>query len=125
LVFLRYWLPAPARAAEEALSVDVFFTTTEWQHEAVGRRVRVSVQKGWPDYWIPSAEDVLLFKLAAFRAKDMVDLEGIMERNYEALDWNYVRRWAGELGFAADLDDLVSQYQGEKGIEGGFPWQES
>lgn len=121
----RYWLPAPKGSEEQALSVDVFFTSTEWQHEAMGRRVRASVRKGWPDWWIPSAEDLLLYKLAAFRAKDMVDLEGIMDRNYGAMDWGYVHRWAGELGFAADLDDLVLQYQVEKGIKGPFPWEEA
>lgn len=119
----KYWLPGPSKQPEDGIGVDVFFTSTEWQHEAIGRKVTAAVAKGWPDYWIASKEDLLLYKLAALRAKDVIDLEGLMERQYANFDWNYIAFWAKELGILVHVEDLISQYQVAKGLEEKSPWE--
>lgn len=121
----KYWLPGTTSAPEDGIGVDVFFTETEWQTEAIGRRVRAVVRRGWPEYWIASKEDLLLYKIAAMRAKDVIDLEGLMERQYAAFDWRYIAFWAGSLGVLDQVEDLVSQYQTEKGIEQRKPWEDA
>lgn len=125
LVVSQYWLDGAARDPEDGIGVDIFFTTTEWQHEAMGRRVRGSVAKGWPDFWITSKEDLVLYKIMAMRAKDIIDLEGLFERQYDAFDWRYLSFWARELSILAALEDLVSQYQAAKGMTPGIPWEDA
>jgi hypothetical protein len=119
----KYWLPGPSKQPEDGIGVDVFYTSTEWQHEAMGRKVTATVAKGWPDYWIASKEDLLLYKLLALRAKDVIDLEGLMERQYSNFDWHYIAFWAKELGVLAHVEDLISQYQVAKGLEEIWPWE--
>jgi hypothetical protein len=119
----KYWLPGPSKQPEDGIGVDVFFTSTEWQHEAMGRKIIATIAKGWSDYWIASKEDVLLYKLLALRAKDIIDLEGLMERQYAHFDWSYIAFWAGELGVLAHAEDLISQYQVAKGLERKLPWE--
>jgi hypothetical protein len=119
----KYWLAGPSKQPEDGIGVDIFFTSTEWQHEAMGRKVAATVAKGWPDFWIASKEDLLLYKLAALRAKDVIDLEGLMERQYASFDWRYISFWAGELGILTHVEDLISQYQVSKGLEEKLPWE--
>ena len=122
LEYSKYWFPGPSGEPNDGIGVDVFYTTTEWQHEAMGRRVAARLQSEWAPYYIASKEDLLIYKVAAFRLKDVGDLEGIMERQYDKLDWNYIQRWARELGILTDVEDLVEQYQIAKGLPRKPPW---
>jgi hypothetical protein len=42
---------------------------------------------------VATAEDVLLFKLAAWRAKDIPDALAVFARNRDRLDTDYLRKW--------------------------------
>lgn len=122
LHFSKYWLPGPSKHPEDGIGVDVFFVSTEWQEEAMSRKVRGVVKKGWPEFWIASKEDLLLYKIGAMRSKDIIDLEGLMERQYDHFNWNYIHYWAQSLGLLTHVEDLVSQYQVAKGLEQHVPW---
>lgn len=50
-------------------------------HELFGRRLR-----------FPSAEDLILFKVLAGRAKDILDAQGVARRHHERLDLTYLER---------------------------------
>jgi hypothetical protein len=39
-----------------------------------------------------SAEDLVIFKLFAFRPRDVLDVEGVATRQRAALDWEYIAR---------------------------------
>ena len=58
------------------LGIDVFFVTGydvgRFLREALGRKVAVTFFGS--TYWATSAEDLVLFKILAFRSKDLVDL---------------------------------------------------
>jgi hypothetical protein len=85
--------------------VDVFLTTTEWDRTALSRRVKVHF--GNRDYWIASAEDLLLYKLSAWRKRDVEDAASIVERTGDTMDWAYVREWAGRMRVANVLKQLL------------------
>ena len=53
-----------------------------------------------------SAEDLVILKLFAFRARDLADAETVAIRHSAALDWDYIR---------ANLDSLA-EVKGEPGI---------
>lgn len=41
------------------------------------------------DYWALSAEDLIVMKLLANRAKDVDDVAGVLEKMFGELDWLY------------------------------------
>ena len=122
LLVSKYWLPTPGLSEEDGIGVDLFFTNMEWQEEAMARRVMARAEGQKQAFWIASREDLLLYKLLAYRAKDIIDLEGLMERQYVNMDWHYAARWAESLGLLPALQDIVFQYQAEHGIPEALPW---
>jgi hypothetical protein len=58
-----------------------------------------------------SAEDLIVHKLLAGRPQDLLDVEGIVARQGEALDTAYVRHWLGELSRVADDPELSTRFE--------------
>ena len=61
--------------------------------------------------WIPTAEDVIVMKLrwagAASRGKDRDDVRDVIAvQGDDALDWDYIHRWAAEHGTRELLDEI-------------------
>lgn len=84
----------PARHAATGIRVDFIFSTTAYEAEAVARAQRVSV--GGTPVPFATAEDLVVHKLFAGRARDIEDVEGIVHRQGAALDWAYLERWVAE-----------------------------
>jgi len=78
--------------------------------EMLRRRARVTLF-GEPA-WISTAEDVILHKLVwnciSPSDRQLADAAGIVAVQADALDKNYLRRWAHELKVAGDLERLLS-----------------
>ncbi|HLG42954.1 MAG TPA: DUF6036 family nucleotidyltransferase [Planctomycetota bacterium] len=74
----------------KAVRIDVYVPDIPLYDDAKRRRVRVNVQGR--AMWVWSAEDILLFKMLYFRAKDKIDIEQLMAVSGRALDLPYVRR---------------------------------
>lgn len=91
-------------------NVDVFLTTTEWDVNALARRTMVRF--GNRRYWISTAEDLLLYKLMAWRKRDVEDAASIVERGGDALDWTYILKWASKLHVKQPLDQLLRDIAG-------------
>lgn len=49
------------------------------------------------EIWVAGPEDLLLYKLVAYRFKDLGDAEAIVSRQRGLLDLDYLRRWALEI----------------------------
>jgi len=58
-----------------------------------------------------SAEDLIVLKAFADRAKDWMDIEGIIVRQSIRLDWDYVRRQFAPLAELKDAPDLVEKLE--------------
>jgi hypothetical protein len=91
--------------------VDVFFSTTEWDKTALARRVKAHFGKR--DYWIATAEDLLLYKLMAWRKRDVEDAASIVERSSESMDWDYIREWSGRMHVDVVLAQLLKDMKRE------------
>lgn len=89
-----------------AIDIDVFLAETPFQAELLKRRVRHSGE-GWGG-WFVTAEDLILLKLLANRPKDRVDIGDILFIQGDP-DIEYLRRWAGELGVADQLDEALRE----------------
>ena len=58
-----------------------------------------------------SAEDLLVLKAFADRPKDWLDIEGILIRQSESLDWSYVRAQLAPLAELKDAPELVDKLE--------------
>ncbi|MBI3098804.1 MAG: hypothetical protein HYY93_11280 [Planctomycetes bacterium] len=57
---------------------------------------------------VASAEDLILYKLCAFRRKDLAHIEDIIKRQGRRLDLSYLRRWADEISRATGKFEVPS-----------------
>lgn len=55
-----------------------------------------------------SPEDLLLYKLVAYRNKDRAAIERLLAIQ-SALDWEHVRRWAARLGVTSRLEEALRE----------------
>jgi hypothetical protein len=121
LVLSKYWAPYPGGG----LGVDVFYATGydtgRFLKEALGRKTRVKFQG--KSYFATTAEDLVVFKVHAYRARDLDDVATVLERRFAELDWKYIYRWAKELKFATLLEDVVGQFMEVEGLIGAAPWK--
>ena len=74
---------------------DVALGRTPFDRSALSRRQRVKLFGS--EVWIVSAEDLILYKLVAYRYKDLGDAEAVLVRQRGRLDLDYLRRWATEI----------------------------
>jgi hypothetical protein len=101
--------------------IDLFIKQLDpFDAEALNRRRRVGLPGG--SVWVASPEDILLRKLSWFRRGGEVagqqwrDILGILAISGQALDREYVTRWASTLG----VDDLwVRAERASRGRERG------
>ena len=119
LVLSKYWDPATS------IGIDVFYTTGyvtgEFQKQALKRRQEVAFDGR--SYPIASAEDLIVYKVLAYRQKDLDDVGTILERQFQKLDWTYLRTWSDKLGILALLTDVLTQYLQEQALPVRMPWE--
>lgn len=74
---------------------DLAWGTTPFDISAFARRKTVRMFER--DIPLASAEDLVLYKLVAFRYKDLADVESVLVRGRGKLDLGHMRTWAGEI----------------------------
>ena len=94
-----------------ALKIDFWLPKPEpFDREMLRRRIQVTLF-GEPA-WIATAEDVVLHKLVWNRItpsdRQLGDAAGVVAVQADALDRNYLKRWAVELGITGELERLLS-----------------
>lgn len=103
---IRQFYVLPLEDVESRIRIDLAIGASGFEKMVVQR---ASIPD---DYSIPvaTAEDLLLMKLMAGRAQDISDIEGIVESQKDAIDWDYCIEIAGQLQEAFDFD-LVEAVQ--------------
>ena len=111
------WLESVGRARFREFSVhwpfqdglipaDFFVALDEFQMEALGRRRNVELDDGFTTD-ILAPEDLLVYKLIAWRPKDRAAIERLTMVQ-TSLDWDRVRRWARVYG----VEDRLQEARG-------------
>ena len=93
-------------AGGRELKVDLFLVTTAYQKAAFSRRVRKAIND--LQAWVISPEDLILHKLIAGRDRDLADIADILLLMPD-VDREYLRRWAGVLGVAQQLEKKLAE----------------
>jgi hypothetical protein len=97
----------PATPWLESRAADVFLATDAFQKSALARRRRVELEEGFhADVIAP--EDLLLYKLVAYRNKDRAAIERLLAIQ-SALEWGHVRMWARRMGVTSRLEEALRE----------------
>lgn len=92
--FIRFTSP------DSSIVVEVQAAKTAFQEEVIRRAI---AERGAR---IATPEDLIVMKLIADRAKDAIDLAGLVR--LPSIDWDYVERWAVEWGVTDRLARVQS-----------------
>jgi hypothetical protein len=102
--FVRETFVLPAAEAATGVRIDLIFSTTPYEAQAIERAVFVDV--GSREVPFATAEDLLLHKLFAGRPRDLEDAAGVVRRKGPELDWEYLGRWAREFATIPGREDM-------------------
>ncbi len=99
----------PASDEATGIRVDLIFSSTAYEAEAIARAVHVDV-KGQP---VPfaTAEDLILHKLFAARPRDLEDARGVVRRKGSELDWEYMRHWGAQFAVIPGREGMPAQIE--------------
>lgn len=75
-----------------------------YERQAIDRAEKVEMEG--VEVPFATAEDLLLHKLFAGRARDLEDAESVVRRKGADLDWDYLERWAREFAAISGREDL-------------------
>jgi hypothetical protein len=107
--FVRDSFVLPAADPATHIRVDFVFSTTPYEAQAIARAVSVDVAGERVPF--ASAEDLILHKIFAGRARDLEDAAGVVRRKGSALDWPYLRRWAAEFASIPGRESMPEEIE--------------
>lgn len=105
--FARETFVLPAAHRRTRQRVDLIFSTTPYERQAIERADRVELA----DEQVPfaTAEDLILHKLFAGRPRDIEDVESVVRRQRNRLDWSYLADWAAEFSAIPGREGMPGQ----------------
>lgn len=91
-------LPDIVRFRVEDWDVDLFVSKGPYDHECLRRAIAVEIEG--ISVRVVTAEDLLIHKMIKLRhdrrrlLQDLADVRAVVDARGDALDWEYIRRWA-------------------------------
>jgi predicted nucleotidyltransferase len=99
--FVQRTLVLPCAEPASGIRVDLIFSLSPYERQAIQRAATVSVA-GSPVCYA-AAEDLIILKTVAGRPRDMEDVRSILLKQPQ-MDATYVRRWLREIQAGQDED---------------------
>jgi hypothetical protein len=81
-----------------------------WDSEFLKRRRKEKILPGKIRIWCLSIEDLIIMKIANGEPQDYKDLEGILSRRFNEIDWNYLRKRSREFGLNEHIDEVYKRF---------------
>lgn len=91
--------------------LDLLLSDVSFDAEAIQRAKEVTLQPGLVAS-VCSPEDLIIYKLISTRQRDQDDAQGVIRRQGDDLDDQYVLTWLGRFEQALDDSTLVATYRG-------------
>lgn len=85
--------------------IDCWIPKTNFELQALNRRIKTKT--AGISIYLPTAEDLVLFKLSAGREKDKEDLKWIINRQKETVDKKHLKFWSIALNIHRDLSKFI------------------
>ncbi|MEK7327282.1 MAG: nucleotidyltransferase [Chloroflexota bacterium] len=92
------------------LRIDIFLADIEFDEMLIRRAQLVELLPGYKIH-ICSAEDLIVLKVIASRPQDQVDVAGIIQRQGDKLDEDYILDWLSKFEKALDDSTLIRTYE--------------
>jgi hypothetical protein len=97
-------------SASNGVSLDISLGARPFEEEVLERATRWrQVQQTW--LVTCSAEDLVIYKLVAARAQDLVDVTSVVRRQRHHLDIERIRYWGGQFAELKQDPDLLSAFE--------------
>jgi predicted nucleotidyltransferase len=77
--------------SSNGIEIDISLGIPGYESESIKRVKRIKIENNF--FPIVSAEDLIIHKMVASRARDVEDIKGILIRQREKLDVRYIRHW--------------------------------
>lgn len=117
---IRSGFPEPARQelpqnplivaiSVEGIIVDLLLALPGYEELVIERAVPRDLG-GW-QAWICTAEDLIVQKLVAGRAKDWLDVEALVVEQRDRLDEAYIEGWLSQFAEVLENPDLLPRYR--------------
>ncbi|MCI0463416.1 MAG: nucleotidyl transferase AbiEii/AbiGii toxin family protein [Gemmataceae bacterium] len=91
------------------LQVDLLFADSEYQRQALARRVPAGLPGLDLEIFVLSCEDLILHKLLAGRLLDRADVVALLRANKATLDYPYLQGWIDRLGLTVEWSPIWSE----------------
>lgn len=115
--FVRETFVLPAADPDTGIRVDFIFSTTPYERQAIERAVRVELEG--TEVPFATAEDLIIHKLFAGRARDLEDAAGVARRRGPTLDRKYLERWVAAFAELPGREDLPRRLRETLDAPGG------
>ena len=102
--FVAETLVLPCLQEESGIRVDLIFSFSTYERQAIQRSRLITVGKTSVRY--ASVEDLVIHKVVAGRARDLEDVRSVLLKN-SALDADYARKWLRELDLGSERNLLT------------------
>lgn len=89
--------------------VDFLLALPGYEEQIIERAVRRNI--GEFKVWVCSAEDLIIQKVVAGRAKDWVDLESLLIAQRGKLDEAYIEDWLSQFAEALEKPEILDEYR--------------
>lgn len=90
------------------IDIDISFGALPFEEEALKRSIKIKV--GQLSIPLPTPEDLIIMKAVAHRAKDLADIESVLEAN-KKLDLKRIRRWVKEFSRVLELPEIYKDLE--------------
>ena len=96
--------------ASNGCEMDISLSVAGYEEEALKRAVEYEIEPGRKIY-LCSAEDLIIHKAVAGRPRDLQDIEGVIYRQGDRLDVDYIRFWLKEFAVALEEPELSERFE--------------
>lgn len=96
--------------ASNGCNVDISLGVPGYEEEVIRRAVDYEVAPG-KTVRLCSAEDLIIHKAVAGRPQDLIDIEGIVYRQGDHLDVEYIRRWLKEFADVLEMPEILGRFE--------------
>jgi hypothetical protein len=101
------------------LQIDLLLAESEYQLEALARRLPARLPAVEIEVSVLTCEDLVLHKLLAGRLIDRADAAALLRANRDALDHDYLFRWARTLALVSELKEVWAEAFPGQSLPGG------
>jgi hypothetical protein len=96
--------------ASNGCEIDFSFALPGYEELMLERAVIFEPRKG-VKINICSAEDLIIHKAVAGRAIDLLDIQGVIERQAENMDLKYIRQWLKNFSLILETDEVLNRFE--------------